>query len=60
MRFRGYRSGVDWIARNDEPTDLDPESVAGYVSTLLLADLVGKRPEDVCVDVGSYGRKRSR
>ncbi len=39
-----YRKGVEWIALNDEPEDLDPESVAGYISTSLLADLFGKDP----------------
>lgn len=42
-----YRKGVEWIAGNDEPEDLDPESVAGYISTTLLADLFGKDPLDV-------------
>jgi hypothetical protein len=36
-----YRFGVRWIAENDEPESVDVEEVAGYVSTLLLADLFG-------------------
>lgn len=32
---------VEWIAMNDEPGDLDPKSVAGYISTALIADLFG-------------------
>ena len=37
-----YRHGIRWIAENDEPNDLDVETVAFYVSTLLLADLFGR------------------
>jgi hypothetical protein len=42
-----YRHGLDWIVYNDEPEDLDPENISGYISTLLLADLFGKDPEAV-------------
>lgn len=42
-----YREGVAWIALNDEPSDVDPDSVASYISTMLLADLFGKEPADV-------------
>jgi hypothetical protein len=34
-----YRRGVEWIAHNDEPGELDPEVVAGSISCLLLADM---------------------
>ena len=51
MKRRGYRFGVAWIADNDEPADLDPCSVAGYISTLLLADLFSVKPERVAADV---------
>lgn len=42
-----YRKGVEWIAYNDEPFDRDVESIAGYISTLLLADLFGKPAAEV-------------
>ncbi len=42
-----YRKGVEWIAWNDEPEDLDAEVVAEYVSTGLLADLFGKDVDEV-------------
>lgn len=42
-----YRNGIDWIAQNDEPEDLDPETVAFYISSLLLAELFGKDPLEV-------------
>ena len=39
-----YRFAVRHIALNDEPEDLDVESVAGYISTCLVADLWQKEP----------------
>jgi len=47
MTRPSYRAAVRWIAGNDEPEDLDPESVAEYISTSLVADLFGKDPLDV-------------
>lgn len=51
MKRASYRAGVAWIAVNDEPTDRDMESIAGYVSTLLLADLFEIEPARVAHDV---------
>ncbi len=51
MRRPRYRDGVQWIADNDEGGNMDPESVAGQISTLLLADLFGVEPERVAKDV---------
>ena len=50
----GYKFGVAWIAENDDPGSADArdvEVVAGYISTLLLADLFHKQPVDVARDV---------
>lgn len=55
---KGYRFGVAWIADNDEPEDRSAESVSGYVSTLLLADLFGKDALDVGKDVVRLRDKR--
>jgi len=49
-----YREGVAWIALNDEPEDLDLESVAGYISTQLLAALWGKEDEVVARAIVRY------
>lgn len=54
-----YREGVAWIALNDEPTDLDPDSVASYISTALLADLFGKDTSEVAKAIVSYRRQRA-
>lgn len=40
-----YRDGLEWIALNDEPGELDWEPVSGSISTILLADLFGLDPE---------------
>ncbi len=37
MKRASYRVGVQWIADNDEALDRDAESIAGYISTILLA-----------------------
>ncbi len=47
----GYRHGVDWIARNDEPLETDQDAVECQITVLLLADLHFKDPEDVARDV---------
>lgn len=52
-----YRHGVEWIALNDEPEEMDVDEVACLVSTCLLADLFGKEERVVAADVI---RKRSR
>lgn len=54
MRHASYRRGVEWIALNDEAGSSDAEDVAGYISTLLLADLFGVEPERVARDVVRY------
>lgn len=61
----GYREAVYWIAVNDNPGDPmyqdsapdGPDEIAGYVSTLLVADLFGADPELVAKDVDRVRRK---
>jgi hypothetical protein len=50
-RSKMYLFGVDWIAFNDEPGCMEVETVAGFISTLLLADLFDQRPDDVATDI---------
>lgn len=38
---------IDWIAQNDDVTELDVETVRYQISTLLIADLFGKSPLDI-------------
>lgn len=54
----GYRFGVRWIAENDDADTLDVEAVAGYISTLLLADLFHKQPADVAKDIVRWRQSR--
>jgi hypothetical protein len=51
MRRPTYRDGVEWVAFNDEPGDLAVEDVAGYLSTILVADLFGVDRRKVAADV---------
>lgn len=51
MRRASYRHAVEWIARNDEPMDLDPARVGGYISTVLVADLFEVEPEEVAAAI---------
>ena len=60
MRRASYRDGVFWIAWNDEPTDRDADAIAGYISTLLLADLFGVDPYRVANDVLRLRQKEAR
>lgn len=46
-----YRKGVEWIALNDEPSELDQETVSNQISTLLLADLFGIHEIAVADDI---------
>lgn len=55
-----YDQGVSWIAWNDDPgarEALQVNSVAGYISTLLLADLFGVKPETVARAVVKYRKE---
>lgn len=37
-----YREGIEYIALNDEPAELDVEQIQGYISVQLLAALFHK------------------
>ena len=57
MRRASYRAGVRWIAENDEvATDDSADTIAYYISSLLLADLFSVEPERVGRDVVRYRR----
>ncbi len=55
-----YRFGVEWIALNDEPGEMDSEVVSGLISTCLLADLFGKDQEKVAADIIQFRVKNAR
>lgn len=55
-----YRAAVSWIAENDDAGSndaLDPEVVAGYVTTILVADVWDKEPEEVAAAIVKYRKK---
>lgn len=43
----GLRKACEWIAFNDEPTDLDVESVSGIISVVFAADIYGKTAKEI-------------
>lgn len=61
MKRAGYREAIAWIALNDDPgspDSLEPDVVAAYVSSCLVADLFGVERERVGRDVVRF-RKES-
>jgi len=60
-RRGGYRDAVRWVAHNDNAgTDDGAYEIAGYVSTLLVADLFGADPDVVAKDILRVRRKEVR
>lgn len=51
MKRASYREGVEWIALNDEPMDLDPKSISWYISVCLLSDLFKVSNIKVATDI---------
>ena len=51
MKRKTYKTAVQWIADNDEPTQFDAYEVSGFISVQLVADLYGKDSFDVALDV---------
>lgn len=57
LKRHGYKYGVEWIALNDEPEQLDSEIVSYQTSVCLLADLFDKCQNDVARDIVRYREK---
>lgn len=53
-----YRNGIQWIAENDEPEEMDPEVISGFISVCLLADLFGVTTEKVAKAVVAYKKRK--
>jgi len=52
MSFRGYRTGVEWIALNIRTGDEQTvDDMMVYSSVCLLAEVMGKHPREVAKDV---------
>jgi hypothetical protein len=54
MKRASYRHGVEIIALNDEPAEMDVEVVSAMISVALLADLFGIESLRVAGDVVRY------
>jgi hypothetical protein len=57
MKRASYREGVEIIALNDEPTEMDPEAMIGFASVMLLAALFGVEQSRVAADVVKFRKK---
>lgn len=55
-----YKYGVEWIAVNDEPDEIDQGTVSEMISIMLLADLFGKPYFQVAADVIKYRAKHAK
>lgn len=51
MKRASYRYGVEWVAFNDEPGEMNPERISGFISVCLLADLFDVTSEKIVADV---------
>lgn len=58
MKRASYKSAIAFIALNDEPTDMDPESVAGYTTSVLVSEIFDVPTEKVGVDVVKFRLKQ--
>lgn len=50
-RKPAYGDAVLWLAMNDETQEHDQEAIAGFVTTLLAADLFGVEPRTLANDI---------
>ena len=55
-RWKGVPFALQWIADNDEPEDMDEESVSGYISTMLIADCTGRTARDLARSIVNIRR----
>lgn len=51
MKRASYTDAVRWIARNDEPEEIEIDYVENMISALLIADLFEKNPTEVAKDI---------
>lgn len=52
-----YRHAVEWLALNDDAANDNPEDIARYTTTCLVADLWGKDQAVVGQDVANFRKK---
>lgn len=58
MKRASYREGVEVIAMNDEPTEMEVSNVIGTPTCMLLAVLFDVSQDRVAEDVVKYRTKR--
>lgn len=57
MKRANYREGIDIIAMNDDPMEMDVEAVSESITVMLLAELFGVERERVARDVVRHRTK---
>ena len=60
MKRASYRDAVDFIAFNDSSDDEDPESIAGYMTVVLVASIFGVESIRVARDVARLRKNHER
>jgi hypothetical protein len=55
-----YRRGIEYIALNDEPREMDESNMSGYASVHVLAEVFQKDEKDVARDVVRYRVKQAK
>lgn len=60
MKRASYRDAIDMIAHNDEPTELDVESIRTYTTTQLVAEIFGATDHKVARDILRLRERRDR
>lgn len=60
LRRPSYKKGLEWIAENDEPGQVNPQIVSESISVLLLADLFCREPFDVAISVVKRRKERDK
>lgn len=59
LKSMPYEFGVEWIAMNDEPNELDWNEVSGFISVCLLADMFNLSQEKVAIDIVRFRKARN-
>lgn len=60
MKRPSLKAAIDWIARHDEPTEMDPSEMEGLISVVMVADLFGVEAMSVAERVIKQRNKIAR
>lgn len=57
MKRASYRDAIDYIACNDEPTEMNPEDVNGFATVQLVSQIFDVPSEKVAADIVKLRKK---